>query len=320
MASFWRVSDFSHSQAMLQTHKILNMTTQSIGIIGATSLVGQCLIQQGIAQKHHITAFSRRSPTNQNQPYVTWQQLPPATQKETDCDKNKILFWICAAPIWVLPGYFDFLLTFKPQRMIVLSSTSRFTKQNSSDLNEQTVAQKLINSEALLESWANLHEIEWIILRPTLIYGYGQDKNVAEITRFIHRYGFFPVLGKASGLRQPIHSDDVATVCFLALWKRNLSNLAYNIMGGETLSYRQMVERIFRTLNYTPRIISLPLWIFHIATRLLKRLPRFQHWNTSMATRMNENLVFDNSEAKCDLCFSPKSFMLEMKDLPSQNL
>ncbi|GKS68187.1 nucleoside-diphosphate-sugar epimerase [Nitrosomonas sp. PY1] len=295
------------------------MTTQSIGIIGATSLVGQCLIQQGIAQKHHITAFSRRLLTNQNQPYVTWQQLPPAAQKETDRDIKKILFWIFVAPIWVLPGYFDFLLTFKPQRIVVLSSTSRFTKQNSSDLNEQVIAQKLADGEALLESWANLNKIEWIILRPTLIYGYGQDKNVAEITRFIHRYGFFPILGKASGLRQPIHSNDVATACLLALWKRSLSNLSYNITGDETLSYRQMIERIFVALNITPRIITLPLWVFYAAVWLLKRLPRFQHWNTSMATRMNEDLIFDHSEAKCDLYFSPKPFVLEMKDLPSQN-
>ena len=100
---------------MLQAHKILNMTTQSIGIIGATSLVGQCLIQQGIAQKRHITAFSRRLLTNQNQSYVTWQQLPPATQKETDGDKNKILFFFFFVPIWVLQLYFVFLFTFIPQ-------------------------------------------------------------------------------------------------------------------------------------------------------------------------------------------------------------
>ncbi len=63
----------------------------------------------------------------------------------------------------------------------------------------------------------NKQGVEWVILRPTLIYGHGRDKNITEIARFIRRFGFFPLLGKANGLRQPIHVEDVAEACFAAL-------------------------------------------------------------------------------------------------------
>lgn len=290
------------------------MNNQTIGIIGATSMVGQCLIQHGIAQNHHITAFSRQL-INQNHPNVNWQQLPALSIKATET----IPYWIYTAPIWTLPNYFDFLLSFKLQRIVVLSSTSRFTKQNSSNLNEQVIAQKLIEGEKSLAFWANLHAIEWIVLRPTLIYGYGRDKNVAEIAHFIQRYGFFPMLGNANGLRQPIHGDDVSAACFLALWAGHISNRAYDITGGETLSYRQMVERVFTALKRTPRIITVPFWIFRVATSLINLFPRYKHWNMTMATRMNQNLVFESIEAKQDLNFSARPFRLETKDLPSQN-
>lgn len=39
----------------------------------------------------------------------------------------------------------------------------------------------------------------------------------------------------------------------------------------------------------------------------------------TMATRMNQNLVFESIEAKQDLNFSARPFRLETKDLPSQN-
>jgi nucleoside-diphosphate-sugar epimerase len=186
-------------------------------------------------------------------------------------------------------------------------------------LNEQAIAQKLAEGEKLLESWANLHAIEWIVLRPTLIYGYGRDKNITAIAQFIQRYGFFPVLGNANGLRQPIHGDDVSTACFSALWAGHTSNRAYDITGGETLSYRQMVERVFAALKRTPRIITIPFWIFRVATSLINLFPRYKHWNMMMATRMNQNLVFESLEAKRDLNFSARPFRLETKDLPSQN-
>lgn len=97
-----------------------------------------------------------------------------------------------------LPGVFRFFINIQTsENDRIRSSTSRFTKQNSCDLNEQAVAQKLADSEALLESWANLHGIEWIILRPTLIYGYGQDKKCCRNHAFYSSLWFFPHIGQS---------------------------------------------------------------------------------------------------------------------------
>ncbi len=99
----------------------------------------------------------------------------------------------------------------------------------------------------------------WVILRPTLIYGFGRDKNIAEMARFIRRFGFCPVLGKAAGLRQPIHAEDVAAACLAALQTPCAANRAYNISGGATLTYRDMVARVFSALDRRPRLLSVEL-------------------------------------------------------------
>lgn len=294
------------------------MNEKRAGLLGATSLVGECLLQQSIQDHWHITAFSRRQITH-NHPQVTWQQLAPIHQATIDTAQNKISFWLCAAPIWVLPEYFDLLLAYGARRIVAVSSTSRFTKNTSSVPEERKIAQQLVEGEELVQTWAAAHGIEWIILRPTLIYGYARDKNITEIARFILRFGFFPLLGSAKGLRQPIHAEDLASACHTALSALNLKNRSYNLPGGETLPYREMVKRVFAALDRTPRMLTVPLWLFQMMAWWVRRMPRYRHWTTAMAERMNQDLCFDCSDAKRDLNFSPRSFKLTAEDLPSQN-
>lgn len=224
--------------------------------------------------------------------------------------------WICVAPIWVLPDYFSLIEACGARRVVALSSTSRFTKVGSGDTAENTIAAKLTDSEARVEAWAESHGIEWVILRPTLIYGLGRDKNISEIARFICRFGFFPVLGGAQGLRQPIHAEDVAVACVSALEAPEAVNRAYNISGGETLAYRDMVVCVFTALGRRPRLLTVPLWAFRLAVSVLRCLPRYRQWSAAMAERMNRDLVFDHSEAARDLGFKPRDLALAAEDLP----
>ena len=291
------------------------MNERHVGLLGATSLIGECLLKQLIQNDWRITAFSRR-PITQSHPQITWQQLDTTNRLRVCTEKNNIPFWICAAPIWIIPEQFDLLSAYGARRIVVLSSTSRFTKNTSPDPSERRIAQQLIESEEFVQTWAATHGVKWIILRPTLIYGHGQDKNIAEIARFIRRFGFFPLLGSARGLRQPIHVEDVASACYMALNTLNLINRSYNLTGEETLSYREMIKRIFEALNLPPRMLTIPLWFFQIAAWGLSCLPRYRNWTSAMAERMNQDLTFDCSDAKRDLNFSPRPFKLTTEDLP----
>jgi nucleoside-diphosphate-sugar epimerase len=217
----------------------------------------------------------------------------------------------------VLPDYFALIEAAGARRVVVLSSTSRFTKVGSGDMAEQATAAQLIDGEARLQAWAQSRGIEWVILRPTLIYGLGRDKNINEIACFIRRFGFFAVLGEAKGQRQPIHAEDVAGACLAALQGSGVRNRSYNISGGETLTYREMVARIFTALGRRPRALTVPLWAFRLAVSILRFLPRYRQWSAVMAERMNRDLVFDHTEAVRDLGFKPRAFKLTAEDLPT---
>jgi nucleoside-diphosphate-sugar epimerase len=222
------------------------------------------------------------------------------------------------APIWVLPEYFTLLETHGARRIVALSSTSRYTKDASSELSEQALARRIAEAETRVCEWAENRGVEWVILRPTLIYGLGGDKNIAEIAHFIRRLGFFPLFGKALGLRQPIHVQDVAKACIEALQRPVSANKAYNISGGETLSYRDMVIRVFAAMGRNPRTLPVPLFVFRMALMLLRHLPRYRNWSVAMAERMNRDMVFDHSDADRDLAFIPRTFMLSKEDVTTK--
>lgn len=285
-----------------------------VGLLGATSLVGRCLIPLLLESGIRVCAFSRNAPETANDD-VLWQSLSAPALAATGQDR--IEHWLCVAPIWVLPDYFSLLEASGVRRIVVLSSTSLFTKESSSDLEEQNIARRLRDAEASVQTWAKACGVEWVILRPTLIYGVGEDRNVSEIARFIRRFGFFPLLGRAKGLRQPVHAKDVAGACLAALQANGVVNVAYNISGGEIIPYRDMVGRIFVAMGRPCRLLSVPLWAFRVAVKLLHCLPRYRHWSVAMAERMNRDLVFDHSDAKNDLSFSPRLFQVAREDLPN---
>ncbi len=287
-----------------------------VGLLGATSFVGACLLQKLKVANVSFVAYTRRE-VKSGSTQVEWRKLEselPLSHKINT--ETPIALWISLIPISVLPKYFNFLEAHNVRRIVSISSTSRFTKLDSSDPNEQVYGQHIIEAEQRVQEWAEKRGIEWIILRPTLIYGYGQDKNIVEIMRFVRRFGFFPVFGNATGLRQPIHVQDLAGACLALLQSSHSANRAYNISGAETLTYREMVIRIFEVLEKKPRIISIPLWMFRVAIFVVRRIGRYEKWSSAMAERMNSDMVFDHSDLKRDFEFKPRAFTLTVEDLP----
>jgi len=293
-----------------------------MGVLGATSMVGQNLLPLLANAGWHVEAFSRQprlpGQSVDENARVVFRLLEGGDYDHaaTLAAKGEITHWVCLAPIWVLPDYFSMLAEYQAKRVVALSSTSIFTKKASSDPDEQNTADRLRDGEQRFIAWAEANRIEWVILRPTLIYGLGQDRNICEIARFISRFGFFPLFGAAQGLRQPVHVEDVAAACAAALQSARVANHAYNLSGAERLPYREMVGRVFSAMAKPERFVAVPLFIFHLSIMCLRIWPRFRNWSAAMAERMNTDLVFDHADAMRDLGFSPRPFRPGKMDLP----
>ena len=257
-------------------------------------------------------AFTRRAidSTTDNS---SWH---PLSSIEELSQRQSIPYWITLSPIARLEPYFKSFEAAGAKRIVVLSSTSIFTKPHSSDPADQHLAQTFLESEQKLQRWAENAGIEYVILRPTLIYGLGKDKNICEIMRLIRRFGFFPLLGEARGLRQPVHCRDVAQACVSALSSPNAANHSYNLSGQEVLSYRSMVLKLFEALGRKPRLIPIPIGLLKLGVALLRVIPRYHSWSFAMLERTNQDMIFEHEDARRDLDFNPQAFDLTLNDLP----
>ncbi|WP_434568780.1 NAD-dependent epimerase/dehydratase family protein [Pseudomonas sp. Z3-8] len=282
-----------------------------VGILGGSSFLGRRVLPLLVRNGHLTSAFTRNLSKVSSCPGVTWREAD-------DWQGLTLDTLLSFAPIWVLSDYLERLASTQVKRVVVLSSTSRFAKHASPDPRERDVAQRLIRAEEQLEQWATERQIEWVILRPTLIYGFGGDKNISEIARFIQRFGFFPLIGGGTGLRQPVHGDDVIQACLSAMNMPDLASAGYNLSGGETVPYHTMVRRIFQAMGRPVRTVPLPAKALGWGVSIMRCLPRYRHLSSALVARMNQDLVFDHSQASQQFGFAPKAFQLLDEDLPGR--
>lgn len=285
-----------------------DLVKADVVVTGANSTIGTQLVPMLAGQATPLLVLGR-----QNRPLAhgAWQFLDMVDTSAV-LPAFKAATLIHTAAIWLLPQWLAQFHACGVRRVIAFSSTSRFTKGDSSSAYELKVVNQLIAAEEQLASECERLGMAWTILRSTLIYGAGgQDRNVSDIARFIRRFGFFPLFGAGSGRRQPVHAADLANACIRCMAEPASYNKAYNLSGGETLTYIDMVRRIFKALGKTPIVIRVPLLLFTLAVHVARWHPRFAHLTPEMARRMRSDLVFDAAQARYDFGYQPRKFELD---------
>ena len=279
---------------------------KTVFVTGATSTKGSLLMPMLDERAVPAAALGRKRPPGPAGD--AWHPLD-LTSDAAELPPLQADTLIHTASLWLLPGWLEKFHARGVRRVIAFSSTSRFTKLASASPYELEVVNKLIAAEEYLAAECERLGMAWTIFRPTLIYGgAGGDRNVADIARLIRRFGFFPRFGQALGRRQPVNARDLALACVQSLDAPASFNKAYNLSGGETLAYVDMVRRVFETLGRRPVFIPVPIWAFRIAVWLARLHPRFSHLTADMALRMQADLVFDHQEATRDFGYRPGRF------------
>ena len=278
-------------------------TQQHLLVIGASSLVGRRLREiapqfQGSVQ---FTGNTKLTPGDLKLDAYAPELFSPV---------SPIAAVIFCAPISRLnEALLQRLQKAGMKRLVVFSSTSILTKITSNDAAERLMLEQLKAGEELVRSFCAQSAISWTIFRPTMIYDEGRDKNVSQIMRVIRRFGFFPIAGKAQGLRRPVHAADLAKAALDVLKKEACTNKIYVLSGGEELTYKQMVERIYSGMGLAPLILPMPLLLWRLGFLAKSFFTPRSGVNFEMARRMNKHMNFEHTEASSDFGYSPRAFL-----------
>ena len=280
-------------------------------VYGATGLAGRQLLEHLAGGGFEGLCLSRR-------PRPAPQGLPPgfswnAAPEEEDLCVPPAAVLFSLVPISALPALLG--RTGGGSRLIALSSSSVRFKAESSDPWERRQAQALSRAEQEVRRLCRNRRIVWTIFRPALVYDPGRDRNVSAVAAFVRRFGFFPVVRPGIGRRQPVHAADVARAMAAAVHAPRTREALLDLPGGETLTYREMVCRIFESLGRRPVLLPLPLGLaragFHV-WRTLTGTP----YSVAGLERMNADLVLDPGPLQDALGIVCRPFRPEFPDPP----
>ncbi len=277
----------------------------SILLTGGRTAVGTALVRllhgQGVCG---IAAGRQPIPTLPG--LWRWQKLDLATA-EPGCAAH-IGTLLHVAPLWLLPPLLAPGVLPALRRVVAVGSTSITTKRTSSDPGERRLSLLLEQAELTATALAEQRRIPLTILRPTMLYGVLPDRQLSVLARFIARFGFMPLPGPGRGLRQPLHAGDVALAIRQAMVCPATFGRSYTLAGGETLSYRAMMERLFAAQELAPRIVPLPTWLMRLGFAGMRLVPRFQHLQRGMLERLERDQVFATDAAQQDFGFVARPF------------
>jgi nucleoside-diphosphate-sugar epimerase len=270
-------------------------------VIGGSGLVGGYIVEHLVTGGQRPLALSRAP---RNDARVEWHRGDLHNAGSLKFPPFSTLY--CTADAILLAEALPSLIHPALKRLVAFSSTSVITKQDTEVEAERAMIRRLATAERQIAASCEQHGIGWTILRPTLIYAEGRDTNITPLSHLIRRFGFMPLVGGGPGLRQPVHAEDLALGAIAAAGSAAAVNKFYSLPGPETVTYREMIGRVFDGLGQQRRFLSVPAWLWRVAFLAIN--PLYPGANVAMGIRMMKDMTFDSAPAARDFGWRPRVF------------
>lgn len=267
-------------------------------VIGATSQIGRFVLPH-LSGTGHVIALGRDAAarTAAGPADIEWRSgrlpnempaLPPIERIISSGPLDGLAEWLAT---WTSADNLE---------LLAMSSMSAESKRNSKVVGDRRMSQHLRDGEQRMIEQCQRLGAHWTVLRPTMIYGAGLDRNLTPIARRAARWRIFP-MPDAHGLRQPVHAEDVAIASIRATCRSEARGRIIEIGGGERLSVAEMFERVRTSLPCPTVPLRLP-------SRLLRAGARLQPILRGPLDRLETDLVADNFEVERLLGLRPRPF------------
>lgn len=275
-------------------------------IVGSTGLLGYEFTKQIIndGKFEEITTTSRNKDK---------QTLILNKEKHIFGDFSKSIFW-------------EKVLRRNPDIIILISNCRHFFALEkaikSNRINTNNIKFIIIGTTGVFSPVKNYSEIykiieekiknikfkNYIIIRPTLIYGSIRDQNVHKVINFIKKYKFFLSLSGNLGSIQPVYYKDVINSMINSIYRDDL-NGTFNITGKDCLNYYDFYSLIFKSLKIKKRIFQIPFYLSLSVAYIIEKLSNKKFFiNVERIRRLKEKKCFSNKDAIEQDLYIPTSF------------
>ena len=279
---------------------------KTVVVCGAGSQLGVFLLPRLHSGGYRVTAISRQAPAKPLSvtDRVCWARPGDVPESAT--------FLLSCGPIELAAEQVERLSGL--EKAVVFSTSSIRTKQASGNRVERQKVAAIASGEDRLVSLCRKRGVSLVLLRPTLVYGCGMDRNVSLLLRLGERTGLIPLTRRSGGLRQPVHADDLAALAVSALGTETGSLLEGEACGGETLTFREMTERTAACGRRRIRLLVLPGPLLGTLVKIASVMGPWKGINTEMVRRQSRDMTFDDRVFRDALAWRPRPFQPTPED------
>jgi len=271
-------------------------------VVGGTGFTGSYVVKRLLDKKLDVSCLVRPTSSLASIPESRVQRvvgdLDDPRSLENAFAGSEALIFVASMGFGQVPGVIEELKRSQIRRAVFFSSTSIFTK-----LNPLSKGLRMAAEEAV-----KLSGLDYTILRPTMIYGDGRDRNIARLIRYVAGHRLILVPGSGTRMQQPVFVDDLAGAAVASILSPCSVGKEYELSGREPITFTRMIEEIGQRLGRGVRRLHLPIRPIILGLRLSERIGLKLPIKAEQIERLEEDKAFDWSRAADDFGYDPRSF------------
>ncbi|HEU4717743.1 MAG TPA: NAD-dependent epimerase/dehydratase family protein [Bacteroidia bacterium] len=270
-------------------------------VTGANGFLGTHVLR-ALEKKHEVTGLVRRETRPGESRMVVFRDTDDPVI-ENEISRAEVVLHIAsqlhgpyremyAANVSFTKKLVDLALKHGCARFIYISSEN--VTQGNSDIYSTT--KMLAEKEAERFPGA-------LILRPTVIYGPGDEKYVGRLAGIIAKYPFVPVLGDGKAKFQFIYVEDIVHILENAIEKHITGT--WTIAGPESISYDQFMQVLMEAMKKKKRLLHVPLWLLRPLSHAFNLIFRDPPLTPSQIDNLSKDRAYDISGILKQFSYSP---------------
>jgi uncharacterized protein YbjT (DUF2867 family) len=269
-------------------------------LTGATGLLGGALLELLLAEGHEVRCLVREGTPRASRLDPRRTELARGDAGDARALSRALSGMdalLHVAGIEYAPAVLEAARGMEALRLVAVSSTSAHSAYASRS-----------GPKLRMEELVRASELDYTIVRPSMIYGSELDKNMHRLLRFLDRSPLFPMFGSGENLWQPVYHEDCAKGVYEALVRPAAVGQSYDLPGAEPLTYLELVRTAAGTLGRKPRIIRVPLEPVRRALAAAEALRLPLPIRSEQVLRLREDKAYPYDRARRELGYTPRPF------------
>jgi len=164
-------------------------------------------------------------------------------------------------------------------------------------------------SKKMAEDHVRESGLDWVILRLSEVYGVSGGKGMDMLLSGVEQYPFVPVIGDGKYKIAPVHVKDVVSVLVKAAASQELGNRTYDIIGPETFTFNELIDKILALKDLKKIKIHLPVSLIKVLVRMITALKKDSPFFVDNIPRLTCEKKGDIAPAKARFGYDPKKLL-----------